>query len=205
MGGQRGRVYAVGLTAGRASILSVLRAFPDRPLATAQRLAVGDVIPDNPGDEVVVGDDGTVGDGLVRIFDGRTQRALAEFEAFSPGMAPGGVELWIGDVIADLPGAELIVGQGPAGGSLRIFTVAFGVPTYVLSVPDPLSRTAILHGQLATGNLLPDLDGNEIALAQGDSSIPVQVFNFNADRNHQAATLQLPAEMEAVTAIATTD
>lgn len=204
VGGQRGRVYAVGLTAGRASVLSVLRAFPDRPLATAQRLAVGDLIPDNLGDEVVVGDDGTVGDGLVRIFDGRTQRALAEFEAFSPGMVPAGVELWIGDVMADLPGAELIVGQGPAGGSIRVFTLAAGAPTYVLSVPDPLSRTALLHGQLAIGNLLPELDGNEIALAQGDSSIPVQVFNFSTDRRHQAATLQLPADMDAVTAITTT-
>jgi hypothetical protein len=204
VGGQRGRVYAVGLTEGRASVLSVLRAFPDRPRATAQRLAVGDLIADNPGDEIVVGDDGTVGDGLVRIFDGRTQRALAEFEAFSPGMAPAGVELWVGDVMADPPGAELIVGQGSAGGSLRVFTLASGVPMYALDVPDPLSRTAILHGQLAIGNLLPELDGNEIAVAHGASSAPVQVFNFNADRNHQAATLQLPADMEAVTAIATT-
>ena len=204
VGGQRGRVYAVGLTEGRASVLSVLRAFPDRPLATAQRLAVGDVIPDNPGDEVVVGDDGSVGDALVRIFDGRTQRALAEFEAFSPGMAPAGVELWVGDLVADLPGAELVVGQGSAGGALRIFTLASGVPTFVLDVPDPLSRTAILHGQFAIGNLLPELDGNEIAVAQGNSKAPIQVFNFNADRNHQVATLQPPAEMEAVTAIATT-
>ena len=205
MGGQRGRVYAVGLTEGRASVLSVLRAFPDRPMATAQRLAVGDLIPGNPGDEVVVGDDGTVGDGLVRIFDGRTQRALAEFEAFSSGMAPAGVEVWVGDVMADLPGAELIVGQGRAGGGLRVFTLASGVPTFVLDVPNPLSRTAMQHGQLAIGNLLPELDGNEIAVAQADSSVPVQVFNFNADRNHQAAALQLPADMEAVTAIATTN
>jgi len=204
VGGQRGRVYALGLAQGRASVLSVLRAFPDRPRATAQRLAVGDLVPDQPGDEIVVGDDGTVGDGLVRIFNGRTQRALAEFEAFSPGMAPAGVEVWVGDVMADLPGAELIVGQGSAGGSLRVFTLASGVPMHVLDVPDPLSRTAILHGQLAIGNLLPDLDGNEIAVAQGDSSAPIQVFNFNADRNRQAATLPLPADMEAVTAIATT-
>jgi hypothetical protein len=203
VGGQRGRVYALGLKRGRASVLSVLRACPDRRMATAQRLAVGDLIPDNPGDEVVVGDDGTGGDGLVRIFEGYTQRAVAEFEAFAPGAAPAGVELWVGDVMADLPGAELIVGQGTAGGRLRVFTLASGVPTFVLDVPDPRSRTAVLQGQLAIGNLLPELDGNEIAVAQGDSNIPVQVFNFNADRNHQAATLQLPADMEAVTAIAT--
>lgn len=204
MGGQRGRVYAVGLDHGRAILLNVLRAFPDRPVASARKLAVGDLIPDNPGDEIVVADDGTVGDGLVRIFDSRTQRALAEFPAFPPGAAPAGVELWVGDVMTAFPGAELIVGEGPAGGRLSVFTLASGAPTHVLDVPDSLNRSTTLHGHLAIGNLLPELEGNEIALAQGDSRIPVQVFNLDADRNQPSAAVQPPADVETVTAIATT-
>ena len=204
MGGRRGRVYAVGLDHGEPTLLSVLRAFPDRLQASAQKLAVGDLIPDNPGDEIVVGDDGTVGDGLVRIFDSRTQRALMEFQAFPVGSAPAGVELWVGDVMGAFPGAELIVGQGAAGGRLSVFTLASGAPTHILDVPDPLQRNTTLHGHLAIGNLLSGLDGNEIAIAQGDPRIPVQIFNLDVDRNHAAAAVQPSGAMEAVMSIATT-
>lgn len=204
IGGRRGRVYVVGLDQGRVTVLDVLRAFPDRPRASAQKLVVGDVIPDNPGDEIVVGDDGTVGDGLVRVFDSRTQRALVEFAAFPPGAAPAGVELWVGDVISNLPGAELIVGEGPSGGRLSVFTLASGVPTLVLDVPDPFDRSTTLRGHLAIGNLLPDFRGNEIAIAQADPRIPVQVFNLDADGNAPVATVQLSAGMDAVTSIAAT-
>jgi hypothetical protein len=203
IGGQRGRVYMVGLNRGRAKLLSVLRALRDRPHASARRLAVGDIIPNNPGDEIVVGDDGTVGDGLVRIFDSRTRRAVAEFQAFS-GLASSGVELWVGDVMSVFPGAELIVGEGSAGGRLSVFTLASGVPTHVLDIPDPLGRSTSLHGHLAIGNLLPEFPGNEIALAQSDSQIPVQVFNLDADPDHPTAAVQAPPDMQAVTAIDTT-
>jgi hypothetical protein len=204
MGGRRGRVYMVGLDHGKAVLLSVLRAFPDRPAASARKLAVGDLVPNNPGDEIAVGDDGTRGDGLVRIFDGYTGKALAEFQALPPGAATGGVELWVGDVMAEFPGAELIVGEGSAGGRLRVFTLASGIPTHVLDVPDPLTRSTTLHSHLAIGDLLPDLDGNEIAIAQEDSQIPVQVFNLDANRDEPTAAVQAAAAMEAVTAIATT-
>lgn len=201
LGGQRGRVYAVGLERGRASVLSVLRAFPDRPRASARSLAVGDLMPDHPGDEVAVGDDGTVGDGLVRIFDGRTQQALAEFTAVPPPAAPTGVELWVGDVLSAFPGVELIVGQGPAGGDLRVFTLASGVPTHVLDVPS-LGRSTSLHSHLAIGDLLPELEGNEIAVAQGDPGMPVQVLNLDADHSNPVATVYPPAKTETITALA---
>jgi hypothetical protein len=204
IGGKRGRVYAVGLDHGHPELLSVLRAFRDRPKATARKLAVGDVIPDIPGDEIVVADDGTVGDALVRVFDSQTQRVVAEFEAFAPGAAPAGVELWVGDVLTTFPGAELLVGEGPAGGRVSVFTVASGVPTHVLDVPDPLNRATSLLGHLAIGNLLPDVDGDEIAVAQGDPRIPVQVFNLNTGLNGPAASVQAPDDMDTVTAVATT-
>ena len=204
IGGKRGRVYAVGLDHGHAVLLSVLRAFRDRPKASARKLAVGDVIPDIPGDEIVVADDGTVGDALVRVFDSQTQRVVAEFAAFAPGVAPAGIELWVGDVLTAFPGAELLVGEGPAGGRLSVFTVASGVPVHVLDVPDPLHRATSLHGHLAIGNLLPELDGNEIAVAQGDPRIPVEIFNLNAGLNDPAGSVQPASDMDTVTALATT-
>ena len=204
IGGKRGRVYVVGVDEGRAVLLRVLRAFGDRPKASARKLAVGDLIPDIPGDEIVVADDGTGGDALVRVFDSQTQRAVAEFEAFPQGMAPAGVELWVGDVLTAFPGAELLVGQGPAGGRVSVFTLASGVPSHVLDVPDPLDRATTLHSYLAIGNLLPDLDGNEIAVAQGDPRIPVQIFNLNTGLDDPAASVQPPSEVDTVTAVATT-
>jgi hypothetical protein len=71
-------------------------------------------------------------------------------------------------------------------------------------VPDPLNRETSLHSHLAIGNLLSDLDGNEIAIAQGDPRTPVQVFNLNAGLSDPAASVQAPSDMETVTAVGTT-
>jgi hypothetical protein len=179
VGDSKGRIYVYGVRQAAAVPLRRFLAFPDPPRCSAHRLAVGDLIPGNTGDEIAVGDDGTRQDGLVRVLDGRSGIPLLEFEAFSPGQAPAGVELWVGDVISSLPGAELIVGQGEAGGILRVFSVAQGVPVHVLDVPDPLHRTTSLHQHLAIGELIPELPGNEIAVAQIDPHVPVQVFHLD--------------------------
>ncbi|HEX7409812.1 MAG TPA: hypothetical protein VF515_19450 [Candidatus Binatia bacterium] len=181
VGGGKGDVYVYGVSNGRAVRLQRFLAFPDRPHTSAHKIAVGDVLADNPGEEIIVADDGRRQDGLVRVFDGRTGKRLLEFEAFERGQAPAGVELWAADTIAALPGAELIVGQGRAGGRIRVFTLAGGVPKLVLELPDPLHRATSLSRLLAIGHLVPDLDANQIAVAQADSQLPVQVFDVKAD------------------------
>jgi hypothetical protein len=181
VGGGKGDVYVYGISNGKAVRLQRFLAFPDRPRTSAHKIAVGDVLADNPGDEVVVGDDGSREDGLVRVFDGRTGTMLLEFEAFKRGLAPAGVELLAADVIPALPGAELIVAQGSVGGRIRVFTLAGGVPKLVLELPDPLHRATSLGRLMAIGHLMPDLDANQIAVAQADPQLPVQVFDVNAD------------------------
>jgi len=183
-GNARGRVYVFGLERGRIARLAFFNAFPGVPTVSASRLAVGDLLPNNPGDEIAVGDDGTRGDGLVRVFDGRTGNLLVEFEAFNPGEAPDGVQLWVGDVVSWLPGAELIVGQGRAGGLLRVITMWSGVPVHVADVPDPLHRSSSLQSYLAIGPLIPGSPDLQVAVAQPDGGVPVQVFDMNA-RNPQ--------------------
>jgi hypothetical protein len=89
------------------------------------------------------------------------------------------VELWIASLTGSLPGAELIVGQGSAGGLLRIFRVADGVPTHLLDVPDPRHRTTSLPRQLAVGSLLLDMPGDQLAVVQPDPGFPLQMFYYD--------------------------
>lgn len=180
-GDARGSVYVWNVYAGRPQLLRRFAAFPDSPRRSARQLAVGDVIPQRPGDEIVVADDGTYKDGLVRVFDGRSGTPVMEFAAFEAGQAAAGVEVWVADVIGSLPGAEVIVGQGRAGGVLRVFSVTDDGANHVLDVPDPYHRTTSLRQHLAVGALLPDFPGYQLALAQSDPSFPVQVFVLAED------------------------
>jgi hypothetical protein len=138
-------------------------------------------MPQNPGDEIVVADDGTHKDGLVRVFDGHTATLLVEFAAFEVGQAPVGVEVWVADVIGSLPGAEVIVGQGRAGGLLRVFSITDNGVNHVLDLPDPYHRTTSLRQHLAVGALIPDFPGKQVAVAQSDLNFPVQVFSLTED------------------------
>ena len=137
-------VYSIeprSTTSPRCIVRAILRrrfpAFPDDSGAVVSALAVGDALPDHPGDEIVVAAGGTTQAGLVRILDGDSGAPLLEFEAFEAAPAPTAtISLWVGDVIATLPGAEIIVGQGGAGTPLRVFNVADGVPIHVLDATD---------------------------------------------------------------------
>jgi hypothetical protein len=181
VGDARGVVYIWSVHGGRPRLLRWFPAFADGPRASAHRLAVGSLIPAIRGAQIVVADDGTRKDGLVRVFDGRNGTPLAEFAAFAAGQAPAGVEVWVADVIASLPGAEVIVGQGPAGGLLRVFSVTGTGVTHVLDLPDPYHRATSLRQHLAAGPLIPGVAGNQVAVAQADLSFPVQVFSLAGD------------------------
>jgi len=179
IGDARGCVSVYDVQQGVVSRRRRLTAFPDRPGTSAHQLAAGDLIPRNPGDEVVVADDGTWQDGLVRIFDVDSGRMLLEFEPFDVH-APNGLEVSVGDVLAGLDGAELLVSQGASGGTIRIFNLSQSIPMHVLDVDDPLHRTTSFKQQLAIGDLMPGMPGKELAVAQADPHVPVQVFHMDA-------------------------
>ena len=201
-GGARGRVQVQGVRAGKVVVRRSFRAFPDTPQASAHHLAAGNLLPTIAADEIAVGDDGTRGDGLVRVFDGSSRHPLLEFQAFPVGTVPFGIELWVGDVVSTVAGAELIVGQGAAGGTLRVFTLASGVPTALLDLPDPLHRPTSLWGHLAVGDVLPGVLGNEIVVAHSDPSGPLEVLNLNVASEPWWASLDGPGGTDPVTGVA---
>jgi hypothetical protein len=185
VGRPNGQVLAYGIGKRRLRHLRAFEAFPDPPHCSASRLVTGDLIPARAGDEIAIGDDGARGDAHVRVFDGRG-RLITEFQAFS-GDAPAGVELWIGDVVPGLPGAELLVGKGPAGGDIQVFSLGAGTASHVADLP--LARATSLQRHLTIANLLPELPGLEVAVAQVDSDQSVQILSFASGRGQIAAEL----------------
>lgn len=184
-GGREGWVLTYGVERRRLRHLQAFKAFPDTRGCSASRLVAGDLISARAGDEIAIGDDGTRGDASVRVFDGRG-RLLEEFQAFSEE-ARAGVELWIGDVVPGLPGAELLVGQGPAGGDIRIFSLESGSAYHVADVPFTL--TTSLQRHLTVADLLPGLPGPEVAVAQADSDEPIRILSFASGSGQLAAQL----------------
>lgn len=183
VGDRWGRIYVFGIRASgtdyttcdvEAALLRRFAAFPDLPEATAYRFGVGDLVPDNPGDEIAVGDDGTRQAGLVRVLDGRGV-PLLEFQAFAAGQAPNGVDLWVADVIPTRPGAELILGQGDTDGPLRVFSIAQGVPTHVMDVSDRMQLATSMWPQLAAR----ELSANPVIRQIHRDLSPVAFFGFD--------------------------
>jgi len=201
VGGRAGRVYVFGLDHGQPRLVSAIRAFAESPGSSARRLAVGDLLPDRAGEEIAVGDDGTLGDGMVRIFDASSRTELLEFAAFPAAEVPEGVELWIGDVVPDSPGSELIVGQGSAGGELRVFSLASGVPRHLLDVPGAQQRATSLQDHVALGHFFPGRPGVDLAVGQHDATLPVQMFSLSAESGYLESQVSLSDETGTINAI----
>lgn len=79
-------------------------------------VAVGDIDPTHPGDELITGAAGGGGP-MVRVWElsGGTVTPIASFYAYSSSFS-GGVDVAAGNVDTTNPGDELITGPGPGGG-----------------------------------------------------------------------------------------
>ncbi len=143
-------------------------------------VAVGDVLPDSPGDEIVTGA-GAGGGPHVRVFLGNGSPAPGQagdgFFAYGPTFT-GGVSVAVGDVRPDVPGEEIITGAASSGGPhVRIFS-AQGAPldNGGFFAFDPGFTGGI---QVTVGNF-DGASGQEIAVAAGPGGGP-HVKMFHAD------------------------
>ncbi len=142
-------------------------------------VAVGDVLPDVAGDEIVTAA-GAGGGPHVRVFlaDGSPApgQAGSGFFAYGPTFT-GGVSLAVGDVRADLPGDEIVTGAASNGGPhVRIYA-ADG--TLISDGFMAFDKGFVGGVQVAVGDLGPT-GGDEIAVAAGPGGGPhVRVFQFD--------------------------
>jgi hypothetical protein len=185
----RGFVQIFGLGPAGMARLRRVRAFASDAHMSTATLAVGDIVPSMPGDEIVVADAGARGEGRVRVLDGQDGTLITEFSVFAPGTARAGVALWIGDVIDSLPGAELIVGQGATGGEVRVFSVATGVAQPLLDLPNESGRTTALARHVAIGDVVASLPGSEVIIAQEDARAPIEVFHLSEQNVRRCAVI----------------
>jgi len=87
----------------------------------AASVARGDVDPNSPGDEIIVGTGQGFSPPVVDIFSA-TGGFLRQFLAYDPGFQ-GGVSVAVGDVNPNSPGREIITGAGPGGGPhVKVFS-----------------------------------------------------------------------------------
>jgi hypothetical protein len=142
-------------------------------------VAVGDVLPDSEGDEIVTGA-GPGGGPHVRVFlpNGTPAPGAAGNGFYAYGASfGGGVSVAVGDVRPDLPGDEIVTGAASAGGPhVRVFT-ADGTPLgegFFAFAPDFTGGV-----QVAVGDF-DGADGKEIAVAAGPGGGP-HVKLFHAD------------------------
>jgi hypothetical protein len=143
-------------------------------------VAVGDVLPDITGDEIITA---TLGGGgpHVRVFlaDGTPApgQAGAGFYAYAPSFG-GGVSIATGDVRPDVLGEEIITGAATGGGPhVRVFT-ADGVELGGgFMAFDPNFNGGI---QVAVGDF-DGQNGEQIAVAAGPGGAPhVKIFHYDA-------------------------
>jgi hypothetical protein len=137
----------------------------------------------------------------VRVFDAMTATQLAEMSVFSAGTVRTSVSLWVADVIDTLPGAELIVGQGPDGGEIVVYSLASGSPRRLFTLPGGLERTTATSRFLAIGDLIPNMAGLELAIAQSDATVPIGIYHLTAQGAKQVLSVSA-ASMDTVCAIA---
>jgi len=201
VGDRRGYVHVFSPAPERSARLQRTQVFPDMPRASVSALAVGDLLPRIPGDEVAVAHTEADHEGLIRIVNGGTGTILFEFTPFASPSASAGIELWIGDVVASLAGSELIIGQGGAGGQLRVFSLARGVPRPLFDLPDSPARQTTLARHLAIGDLVANLPGNEVAVAQPGARV-VEVFHLDEHGANRCATVDTSDLTETIGAIA---
>lgn len=185
-----GYVSIHALSAAGDVRLERFQPFPDHPESGATSVAVGDVLPRVPGQELVVGTPGKRDTGLVRVFDAISGAQLAEISVFAAGSVRAAVSLWTADVIETLPGAELLVGQGPDGGEIVVYSFASGSARRLFQLPGALERRTALQRYLAVGDLIPNLAGVEVAVAQPDATIPIFVYQLTAQGTKQLLSLR---------------
>lgn len=176
-----GYVSVHTLTAAGPSRLQRFDPFADQAEPTAPTsLALGDVLPGNPGNELVTAVSGKRGTGLVRVFDPLNGVQLAEISVFTPGSVRMSVSIWVDDVIDTLPGAEIIVGRGTEGGDIVVYSFSSGSARRLFSFPDALQRATAMPRFLAIGDLIPNMAGPEVAVAQNDAAVPIAVYQLTA-------------------------
>jgi subtilisin family serine protease len=142
-------------------------------------VAVGDVLPDSDGDEIVTAA-GPGGGPHIRTFLANGTPAPGQagdgFFAYGPTFT-GGVSVAVGDVRPDVPGEEIVTGAFSNGGPhVRVFT-AQGTPLGDgFMAFDPHFTGGV---SVAVGNFEAGLnDGMEIAVAAGPGGGPhVRVFH----------------------------
>ncbi|HUR77510.1 MAG TPA: S8 family serine peptidase [Acidimicrobiales bacterium] len=140
-------------------------------------VAVGDVIPEIAGDEIVTGA-GPGGGPHVRVFLANGTPAPGQagdgFFAYGPTFS-GGVSLAVGDVRPDVVGEEIITGAATSGGPhVRVFS-ANGTPLgggFMAFVPAFTGGVSVAAGDF------DGVAGDEIVVAAGPGGGPhVRVFH----------------------------
>jgi len=178
-GGPHVRVYNAGLGT-IASFYAYASQFPG-----GVDVAVGDVLPELEGEEIVTGA-GAGGGAHVRVFraDGSPApgQVGAGFFAYNPEFT-GGVNVAVGDIRPDLPGAEIVTAAASQGGPhVRVFQSNGNPLSGGFYAFDPRFTGGI---NIAVGNFDADVDreiavgagpggGSHIRLFQGDGT-PVGV------------------------------
>jgi hypothetical protein len=193
-----GYVSVHTLSAGDSGRVQRFDPFADQ-LEDTTTLAIGDVLPQRSGNEIIAGVAGRRDAGLVRVLDWMTGSTLLEIIPFTAGTLRTSVSLWVADVVDTLPGAELIVGQGSDGGRIVVYNLAASTRP-LFDLPNPLQRASALSRFLAIGDLIPNLGGLEVAVAQPDTTVPVQVYHLTAQGAQQVATVN-PHGMGTISAI----
>jgi hypothetical protein len=196
-----GYVSVHGLGHAPGTLMRRFNPFDDQVETDMPSIAIGDVLPGISGEELVVAIPGRRDTGLVRIFNAMTATALGEMSVFTSGTVRTAVSLWVADVIDTLPGAEIIVGQGPDGGELAVYSFATGSARRLFTLPGVMQRTSTAPGFLAIGDLIPNMAGLEVAIAQSDATVPIGVYHLTAQEAKHLLSVSA-ATMDTIGAIA---